>query len=84
MPTVKYLAIFMSVPTRSQLEVFLTYFLLVGQKGGMVFISDFKKMEKVYFMAHSSEWDIKYTFSLYYSPPRAARGGLVTVMLGYK
>ena len=41
-------------------------------------------MEKVYFMAHSSEWDIKYTFSLYYSPPRAARGGLVTVMLGYK
>ena len=37
MPTVKYLAIFMSVPTRSQLEVFLTYFLLVGKKGGMVF-----------------------------------------------
>ena len=39
----KYLAIFMSVPTRSQLEVFLTYssFLLVGKKGGMVFMSDF-------------------------------------------
>ena len=32
----------------------------------MVFISDFKKMEKVYFMAHPSGWDIKYTFSLYY------------------
>ena len=59
MPTVKYLAISMSV--------FLTYFLLVGKKGGMVFISDFKKMEKVYFMAHPSGWDIKYTFSLYYS-----------------
>ena len=59
MPTVKYLAISMLV--------FLTYFLLVGQKGGMVFISDFKKMEKVYFMAHPSGWDIKYTFSLYYS-----------------
>ena len=41
MPTVKYLAIFMSVPTRSQLEVFLTYFLLVGKKGGMVFMFDF-------------------------------------------
>ena len=45
-------------------------------------MSDFEKMEKVYFMAHPSGWDIKYTFSLYYSPP--ARGGLVTVMLGYK
>ena len=33
MPTVKYLAISMSV--------FLTYFLLVGQKGGMVFMFDF-------------------------------------------
>ena len=66
MPTVKYLAISMSV--------FLTYFLLVGQKGGMVFISDFKKMEKVYFMAHPSGWDIKYTFSLYYSwAPRVFR-----------
>ena len=58
MSTVKYLAISMLF--------FLTYSLLVGQKGGMVFISDFKKMEKVYFMAHPSGWDIKYTFSLYY------------------
>ena len=58
MPTVKYLAISMLF--------FLTYFLLVGQKGGMVFISDFKKMENVYEMAHPSGWDIKYTFSLYY------------------
>ena len=33
MPTVKYLAISMSV--------FLTYFLLVGKKGGMVFYVDF-------------------------------------------
>ena len=33
MPTVKYLAISMSV--------FLTYFLLVGKKGGMVFMFDF-------------------------------------------
>ena len=33
MPTVKYLAISMLV--------FLTYFLLVGQKGGMVFMFDF-------------------------------------------
>ena len=44
MPTVKYLAISMLF--------FLTYFLLVGQKGGMVFISDFKKMDYVYFMSH--------------------------------
>ena len=61
MPTVKYLAISMLV--------FLTYFLLVGQKGGMVFISDFKKMEKVYFMAHPSGWDIKYIFYLYTTLP---------------
>ena len=66
MPTVKYLAISMLF--------FLTYFLLVGQKGGMVFISDFKKMEKVYFMAHPSGWDIKYTFSLYYCATAYARG----------
>ena len=44
-------------------------------KRGMVFISDFKKMEKVYFMAHPSGWDIKYTFSLYYCGG-SRRGGL--------
>ena len=69
MPTVKYLAISMLF--------FLTYFLLVGQKGGMVFISDFKKMENVYFMAHPSGWDIKYTFSLYYLNGNLARAGEV-------
>ena len=60
MPTVKYLAIFMSVPTRSQLEVFLTYFLLVGKKRGDGFHIGFQKWIMYTFMAHPSGWDIKY------------------------
>ena len=49
------------------MSVFLTYFLLVGKKRGDGFYVGFQKMVNVYFMYHPSGWDIKYTFSLYYS-----------------